>query len=449
MLHGSDRPTRSNSILAGLSARESDGRPIHVGVIGAGSYGRTLISQLIRCRGMRVSVVCDLDTEAASAALTDSGIEVDAPPACDRSAIRRRIASGRPAVVEDLSLLEDAGLDVLVDCTGRPETGAMCTRVAAAGGCSLVMVNVEADSVIGCEAAALIEAAGGVYTLADGDQPSLMLGLADWAAAIGFEVVAAGKWTDAYARADGEKQLARWRSEGRTVLESDITYFDGTKAQMELASAANCLGFGIEASGTIGPALTLQEIPERFRAAGGASIFTEEGVVDYVNCTGVAERECHPGGVFVVARSDNRLGMAAMARKHCIVSDDRTHVLFYRPYHLIGVETVWSIARAVVDGVPTAAPKQSRSVEVVAVSKSDLRAGAALAGLGGELRGVMVRSEEAERLGLLPLSLAAGCTLNRNIVRDERVLLRDVAPHESSECWRLRFGSFDAAGNRP
>ena len=51
---------------------------IAVALIGAGQFGETFIRQCRRLSGMRIRLVCDLQTERASAALLAAGYEKSA-----------------------------------------------------------------------------------------------------------------------------------------------------------------------------------------------------------------------------------------------------------------------------------------------------------------------------------------------------------------------------------
>lgn len=252
----------SNPILAELHRREADGHPVRVAVIGAGDYGDSLVSQLGRIPGMRASVVCDLIADRAVNAYVGAGYEaVDVAVFDGALGVADRVLGDRPAVTPDLALAVGAPVDVVVDCTGEPEVGCRVASRAIAQGKHVVMVNVEADVTAGVQLAQLARRAGVVYSLADGDQPSLITELVDWARCLGFEIVSAGKGTKLWPL---ERALAMLvKRENPT--KSDVTYLDGSKTQIEMASTANACGLRVDVEGMHGPALTTHEIPERLR----------------------------------------------------------------------------------------------------------------------------------------------------------------------------------------
>lgn len=422
--------TKSNEALTKLYEKERSDSSFRIAVIGAGAYGRTLASQLSHIPGLRLAALCDIDPEPARQFLSDLGLDAHF---C--------------RVVDRVADLEGLGIDLLVDCTGSPAAGAEIAGLACRIPAHLVMVNAEADACIGPEIAARIEAAGKVYSLADGDQPSLTVGLADWATAIGFSVVTAGKWTDAWDPRGANEIEAEWVSQGRVVSDTDRMFLDGSKANIELGSTANCLGFVPDVPGMHGESTGLDRIPSRFRASGPDAVFSSSGIVDYINCVGLSKDQVYPGGVFVVAESANRTGMKAMARKGNIVSDDLRHVLFYRPYHLLGVETVHSIVRVLLYGIPTASPK-GRYTEVVAIAKQDLKAGEVLLGAGYELRGELWTVSDSRSAIAVPSGLAAGATVLRDIAAGSPLTLKDVNLDTSDPAVALR-GDLSGSTARP
>lgn len=429
----------SNRMLAQLEARASEGRPIRAAVIGTGDYGETLVGQLLQIPGMWPAVICDLDLDRAARAYVVGGVDPAQIKAVDRhSHIARRIAEGRPTTTDDLALAVRAPVDAVVDCTGEPDTGCRVALGAIEHGLHVIMVNVEADATAGAQLAERARRAGVVYTLADGDQPSLIVFLVDWARCLGLEVVAAGKWTARHSAAEAAARLA----EESHPKASTYTYLDGTKTQIEMASTANAAGLAVDVPGMHGPALALGEMPGVLRPARAGGILGRGGVVDYVNNRAPTGETIEPrlgGGVWAVVTSGARHGLEAMARKGVVTSADGTYALLYRPNHLVGVETPWSILKAVLEGLPTAAPGPQAQVEVVAVSKVDLRAGQVLCGLGtADTAGIAVRAEDASSVGALPVGLAAGARLLRDVRAGTWLTYDMVAEAPDSLVWQLR-----------
>jgi predicted homoserine dehydrogenase-like protein len=429
----------SNRMLARLEARAAAGRPIRVAVIGTGDYGETLVGQLLQIPGMWPAVICDLDLERAAQAYVRGGIDGAEIEVADRpSHLAQRIAHGRPTTTGDLSLAVRAPVDVVVDCTGEPDTGCEVALGAIENGAHVVMVNVEADVTAGPQLAERARRAGVVYTLADGDQPSLIVGLVDWARCLGLEVVSAGKWTVRHAAAEAAARLAAELNPSK----STYTYLDGSKTQIEMASTANAAALMVDVPGMHGRALALEEMPGLLRPAAAGGILGQGGVVDYVNNRPTAGETIEPrlgGGVWAVVTSGSQRGLEVIAWKGVVTSADGTHALLYRPNHLVGVETPWSILKAVLEGVPTAAPAPQRRVEVVAVAKVDLHGGQRLGGLGtADTAGTAIRAEEAAASGALPVALAAGVRLHRDVPAGTRITYDMVAQAPESLAWRLR-----------
>ncbi|NIO08242.1 MAG: flagellar biosynthesis protein FlgA, partial [Deltaproteobacteria bacterium] len=86
-------------------------------------------------------------------------------------------------------------LDVIIEITGVPEAGTYHAWSALEAGKHVIMVNVEADALLGKVLRQKADEMGLVYSMAYGDQPALILEQIDWARAVGFEVVCAGKGT--------------------------------------------------------------------------------------------------------------------------------------------------------------------------------------------------------------------------------------------------------------
>ena len=429
--------SRSNPTLSRLVERERDGNPIRVALVGAGDYGESLVCQLATIPGMRPSVICDLDPNRAISVYEMAGFSRSEVNTADgQSELDGHVCSGRPVIVEDLDLAVRAPVDVVVDCTGEPEVGARLAVGAIQNGKHVVMVNVEADITVGLELAEMANRVGVTYTLADGDQPSLVVELVDWSRCLGFETVCAGKSTSAR-----PWEVARELLEKRdAITKSNVTYADLTKTQIEMASAANACGLTVDVEGMHGPSLPVDAMPAALRPKSEGGQLEGSGVVDYVNdLTREGEKVQNAfKGMFVVGKTLPERSRQVMASKGVLMSPDKTHTLLYRPYHLVGVETPWSIQRAVLDNVPTAAP-YVRNVEVVAVTKKRMNAGEILVGIGtDEIKGVAVSATDARSKRWAPAGMMEGCRLKRDVGTDERIRLDDIEPPADSALWRLR-----------
>src|SRR5262245_53202923 len=200
-MYGSGRDTdrserEATMIAADLAARERGGRPIRVGIVGTGKFGSSVAHQLSRMQGVRLVALADLFPDKARAVFDRNGVPVEQiTNASSATAIAQAMERGNVAVTDDPLALCHSPLDVIVESTGVPENGARIGVEAIAGGKHIVMVNMETDVAVGPRLHRRAQAAGVVYTVADGDQPGCIMRLVDWAQALGLEVVVAGRGT--------------------------------------------------------------------------------------------------------------------------------------------------------------------------------------------------------------------------------------------------------------
>lgn len=182
-----------NDLLALLARRVAEGRPLRVGLIGAGKFGTMFLAQARRVAGLHVLGVADLAPDRARAALARAGWPAEQYAA---ASLADALKTGATYVGDDAAALIAAdGLDVIVEATGAPAAGAAHCLLAIEHRRHIVMVNVEADALVGPLLARRAAEAGVVYSLAYGDQPALIAEQVEWARACGFEVVCAGKGT--------------------------------------------------------------------------------------------------------------------------------------------------------------------------------------------------------------------------------------------------------------
>jgi predicted homoserine dehydrogenase-like protein len=172
------------NLHAMLLKREAAGKPVTVGVIGAGKFGTMFLAQARTTRGMHVVAVADLDVGRARKQLRTAGW---AEGAISAASLADACKARRTHVTPDAAaLIGCPEIEVVVEATGIPAAGIRHALGAIANGKHVVMVNVEADALAGPLLARKAAAAGVVYSLAWGDQPALICEHVDWARACGL-----------------------------------------------------------------------------------------------------------------------------------------------------------------------------------------------------------------------------------------------------------------------
>lgn len=411
-----------------LTDRQRSGRPIRVALIGAGFMGRGLVNQIVNSTpGMEVTVIVARRPEQGVRAFAEAGIERVAH--VDSAAALNRV--GGPAVTEDhLVALRSDVVDVVVDVTGAVEYGAQVALDCFEHGKHLVLMNAEVDATVGPELARLADKAGVVYTGCDGDQPGVQMNLHRFVTGLGLTPLVAGNikgLQDEYRTPTTQRAFAeRWGQDPHMVT----SFADGTKVSVEQALVANATGMSVHRRGMLGrdhdghvDELTTRYDVDELRALGGA--------VDYV----VGAR---PGpGVYILAGHDD-----PKQRHYLELYKLGTGPLysFYQPYHLCHFEVPTTIARAALLGDATIRPLGAPTVEVVTTAKTDLRAGTVLDALGGyHYYGQAERADVTRRESLLPVGVAQGCVLVRDVPRDATLTYADVTVPEGRVVDRLRL----------
>ena len=411
-----------------LEERERAGTPIRVALIGAGYMGRGIAYQLLTAtRGMRLVVIANRTVAEAERAYREAGFpsthSVDSAADLDDA-----IESGRLAVTGNaLAACESTLVDVVIESTGEVEFGAEVALRAIAHGKHLVLMNAELDATIGPLLKHKADAAGVIVTNADGDQPGVIMNLYRFVRSVGFQPVLAGNikgLQDPYRTPETQKGFAeKYHQKTRMVT----SFADGTKISMEMAVVANATGHRVGQRGMYGPrcshvkdALSLFPIDQLLNG----------GIVDYI-----LGAEPSPG-VFVLGYNE-----APIPRRYMTYHKmgDGPLYAFYTPYHLCNFEVPLTVARAVLFKDATIAPLGAPVCEVMTCAKRDLRAGEALDGIGGFLTyGVLENRDVFEEGGYLPMGLAEGCRLVRDITRDTPIEYRDVEVPAGRLADRLR-----------
>ena len=385
---------------------------------------------------MEISVVANRTLDGAAQAFRQIGID-DVTVVSTAAELDAAMAAHRPAITDDPTLVTGAErVEAVVEATGEIEFGSHTAVAAIENGKHLVLLNAELDCTLGPILKKKADAAGVVFTDADGDQPGVLMNLAREAEMMGFTPVVYGNiksLLDHRRTPETKKAFA----EGVFQRPKHITSFaDGTKIAAEMACVANATGFGVSERGMEGP--------ECKRVEEAVGLFDAEKM--YLDGTGIVDYilGAEPSfGVFLLAHSDSWLHERYM--KIYKMGEGPIYT-FYRPYHLSPLETPLTVARAVLFNDATITPKGAPVTDVSAIAKFDLKAGDTLDGVGGfKAYGVMENSPVARAEDLLPMGLTDGCVLKRDLAQDTPITFADVelpAGRLSDQLWREQLAAF-------
>ena len=422
--------------LAGeLAAREAQGRPIRVALVGAGKFGTMFLSQARRLRGLHVVAVVDLSVERARAALAEAGW----PAEQQASSVLEALGAGTTRLTDDPEeVLATGELEVLVEATGNPAAAVGHAQSAFRQGCHVVMATAEADALLGPLLAHEAEQADVVYTMAYGDQPALICELVEWAQACGFDVVCAGKGTKYLPRYRFSTPATVWDDYGISRDEAaagDLnprmfnSFLDGTKSAIEMACVANATGLRPHSTGLGFPPCGADRLAQVLRPEAQGGTLSQPGTVEVVSSL---ERDGNPvandlrWGVYVTFEAPNEFVRRSFREYGLATDDSGWFAAMYRPYHLIGLEVSVSVLAAALRREPTGAAR-ALVADVVATAKRGLEPGDELDGEGGfTVYGTLVGAASTGENDALPIGLASGVRVRRPLAREAILRLADV-----------------------
>ena len=412
-------------------------RPVQVGLIGAGKFGSMFLSQVPTTKGLEVKAIADLDPERAREACRCVGWSTD-------------LIKKTKFLDSAQAMIDNGGLDVLVEATGNPIAGIAHARMAIASKTHIVMVNVEADVLAGGILAKQAKEAGIVYSMAYGDQPALTIELVEWARATGFDVVAAGKGTKYMPEYHYSTPDTVWDHYGLTSeqaakagMNSQMfnSFLDGTKSALEMAAISNGTGLKAPDQGLMFPPAGMDDLAQVLRPRSRGGQLDESGMVEVVTSV---ERDGRPvyrdlrWGVYVVIEAPNDYASACFKQYGMNTDSTGRFSAMYKPFHLIGLELNISILSAALLKKPTGSTLDFNS-DVVATAKRGLKAGEILDGEGGfTVYGKLMPASKSLKMGGLPIGLAHHVKLKNNVNIDQQISWDDVEIDLSNKAVSVR-----------
>ena len=423
-------------------------KPIRIGLIGAGKFAAMYIAQVPKTPGVHLVGIADIAPDYAKQNLDRVGWKAQTYAAASLDAA---IKEKRTHLSDNWeALVAHPGIDIVIEATGNPPAAVEHALAAFKNKKHVVMVTVEADAFCGPLLARKAAEAGVVYSLAYGDQPALICDLVDWARAAGFPVVAAGrghKWLPHFAQSTPE---TAWGHYGLTPEEAKVgglnpkmfnSFLDGSKPAIETTAVCNATGLTPGPEGLSYPAGSVDEIPALMRPRAEGGVLHHKGQVEVISSL---HKDGTPipydirFGVWVVFEGETDYIKRCFEEYGVKTDPSGRYACMYKRWHLIGLEVGISVASVGLRGEPTGCATGWRA-DAVAVSKKDLKQGELLDGEGGyTVVGRLMPAAESLKTGCLPLGLAHGWKLLRDVPAGQPVKWGDVAFDANATAVRVR-----------
>ena len=441
------------------AARE---KPVAAALIGAGEFGLSLIAQSRRMQGLKVLAAADKDLARVSAALKAMGVGARR---CDSAAAAKAaVAAGDVALCESVADLLALPLDMVVEATGDAEAGARHAAQAIDAGIGVTMVSKEAECVVGPVLAQRARKAGVGYTLVEGDQPALLIGLVSWARTLGLPIMAAGKSSEYDYVYDPATHRVTWTDRGVTAPDIAGLWSLGRDAgatvaaraaalaglpqrtvpdNCEMALVANATGLMPDRPDFHAPMAHTPELPDIYRPRSEGGVLEKPGALDVFNCLRRPDEASFAGGVYVVVEwADAKTGALFRGKGIPVCSNDR-YGLVYNPSHLLGVEAPITIMAAARLNHSVVDERYRPVVDLTARAMRDLPAGHRLEIVGTrhavpDLEPGLTPAMSVSGGNPLPYYMAVNRTLTRAVRKGDAITAECVAAPGSSVLWSLR-----------
>ena len=432
-----------------LLKRQADGKPIRVGLIGAGKFGSMYLSQIPRTPGVHLVGIADLSPAAARTNLARVGWDVARTEAVSLDAA---VKNGDTHITEDWkALASHPAIDVVVECTGHPIAAVDHCLEAFAHCKHVVNVTVEADAFCGPLLASRAALAGVVYSLAYGDQPAMICDLVDWARTCGFPVVAAGrghKWLPHFCNSTPETVWGYYGLTPEQAARGGLnpkmfnSFLDGSKPAIESTAVSNATGLQVPSNGLLYPPASVEDIPYVTRPISEGGVLEQKGMVEVISSLEADGRKIPYDirmGVWVTVEAETDYIKNCFEEYNAHTDPSGRYFTLYKRWHLIGLEVGMSVACVALRGEPTGVAI-GWNADVVAAAKRDLKPGDTLDGEGGyTVWGKLLPSSKSVQLGGVPLGLAHDVKVIRPVPQGQVVTWADVAMDTTTRAYQLRM----------
>lgn len=453
--------------------KKFEGREVQAAIIGAGHFGTAVVTQQKDTPMLKVPVVADKNLENAKNAFIKSGIAPeDIVYSTDAAEAARLISEGKYIYTDNPMIIMDIpSIEVVCEGTGVPEASAQFCLQAIEKGKHVAAISKEMDSVAGPILKKIAKEHGVVYSPVDGDQPALLMAMAEWAKTIGLTVISAGKARDGEFILDETLQTVSIAADGITVHEDVcvkipddyMKYFEmipegrageylekraeilkelpgaGAFDLCELTMIANATGLKPPCPSLTEGSLRITELPVAYCAKANNGIYDQEGMIDVHTNLRRKDESGMGGGVYMVVRCDNAYSNYILTTKGQIPNYDSSSAVIYRPYHLCGVEVSTTILCAALLGIDTGTVDYIPSYDLVKQAVCDIKAGETL-GNDHDMRmkAAIIPATSKAPENPIPAHMITGNKAVCDIKAGEMITYDMIEDQSDSVLWKLR-----------
>ena len=409
---------------------------INIALIGCGKFISMFLSQYNQLKKIRIDTIVDLDIQRAKSNCMKSGLKKETIEQIN--------------FVNSLDTVLDRNIDVFIEATGNPIVGTQHACKVIQSKKNIIMVNVEADVLCGKYLSDLANKNNVIYSMAYGDQPSLILEQIEWARLNGFFVTCAGKGTKYHPSYEYSTPENVWDNYGITLEEAKNagmnskmfnSFVTGDKSSIEMAAVVNSSGLKCPENGLTYPPVSVYDIANKLIPKYKGGNIDHEGQVEVISSIDrnkIQIKNDLRWGVYTVIKAQNDYVKKCFKEYGMVTNKSGEYSAIWRPYHYVGLELAQSIYSIVLDKKPTGCTKFFNA-EVVSIAKKNLSVGEILDGEGGfASRGKLITSENSVKNNFLPLGLSDGAKIKRSIKKDEFIKIDDVEINWNQEVLKAR-----------
>ena len=409
---------------------------INIAFIGCGKFISMFLSQYNQLKKIKIDTIVDLDIEGAKSNCIKSGLKKETVEKIN--------------FVNSLDNVLNRNIDIYIEATGNPVAGTQHTCKVIQAKKDIIMVNVEADVLCGKYLSDLAKENNVIYSMAYGDQPSLILEQIEWARLNGFFVTCAGKGTKYHPSFEYSTPESVWNNYGITAEEAKKagmnpkmfnSFVTGDKSSIEMAAVANASGLKCPVNGLTYPPVGVYDIANKLIPKDKGGHIDHEGQVEVISSIDRKKIQIENDlrwGVYIVIKAQNNYVKNCFKEYGMVTDNSGEYSAIWRPYHYVGLELAQSIYSIALDRKPTGYTKFFNA-DVVSVAKKDLASGEMLDGEGGfASRGRLVASKDSIEGKFLPLGLSDGAKIKKSIKKDEFIKIDDVEINWKQEVLKAR-----------